>query len=62
MSEGTLTVRTQFEDGRVTANLNVPGEPPTWIQVFGCIEDAEIFAEDHGLEFIDEVTSDAHDL
>ena len=55
-STGTLTVRTMFADGRVTANLNIPGEPPTWIQVFGSIQDAEVYAEDHDLEFIDECT------
>ena len=61
MSEGTLTVRTQFEDGRVTANLETPDGPPTGIHIFGSMSAAERYAEVYGLEFIEEGTPDAHD-
>lgn len=39
------------------AVLNIPDGPPTWIQIFGCLEDAEVFCEDHNLEFIDNVST-----
>jgi hypothetical protein len=54
--EGILTVRTEFADGRVSAILDVPDGPPTWVQIFASIQKAAAFAEEHNLEFIDNVS------
>ncbi len=57
MMEGTLTVRTEFTDGRVSCNLSVPDGPPTWIHIFGSVQEAANFALHHDLEFIDNVST-----
>jgi hypothetical protein len=56
---GVLTVRTEFADGRVSAILDVPDGPPTWVQIFASIQKAANFAAENNLEFIDNVS--AHD-
>lgn len=53
---GTLTARTMFADGRVSAILDVPDGPPTWVKIFSSLDSAERFATVYDLEFIDNVS------
>jgi hypothetical protein len=56
IKEGTLTARTLFADGRVSAILDVPDGPPTWVKIFSSLDSAERFALVYKLEFVDNVS------
>lgn len=56
IKEGTLTARTLFADGRISAILDVPDAPPTWVKIFSSLDSAERFATVYNLEFVDNVS------
>ena len=53
----TLTIRTEFADGRISATLDTVDGPPTWVKIFSSIQSAARFAEVYNLELVDNVSS-----